>query len=138
MPDCIFCSIVAGTIPSRSVYEDEQCVAFLDIAPAAPGHTLVIPRAHVADIWAADASTMAGVGRSVQAVAAQIRRTLAPEGLTLIQSTGEAAWQDVFHLHVHLIPRSTGDPLIRPWHGVPADAAELDDVWSTLTASPPT
>ena len=117
-PNCVFCKIIAGTIPSFKLYEDSATFAFLDINPAARGHTLVVPRIHAATAFDMNeeqfSATMSGVWR----VANLLKQRLNPEGLTLIQSNGAAAWQDVFHLHVHLIPRYQGDDLVRPWdHG---------------------
>ncbi len=108
-PACIFCRIVRGESPAALVYEDEATLAFLDILPAAPGHVLVIPRAHVAEIYDLDDATGAAVTRATVRVAQALRRTLNPPGLSVLQRNGRAAGQAVFHLHVHLIPRQPGD-----------------------------
>jgi histidine triad (HIT) family protein len=113
--DCVFCSIVAGTAPAWRVYEDGETVAFLDIRPATAGHTLVVPRTHAPDIWSVSEDEAATVMRSAHRVAARLHDRLRPRGLNVAQSNGTAAWQDVFHYHVHLIPRYGDDGLAPPW-----------------------
>jgi histidine triad (HIT) family protein len=112
---CVFCSIVAGTAPAERVYEDESVVAIMDIHPAATGHVLVIPKHHSPDLWHIEPEdaekTMAA---SVQ-VARMIRRALGPDGINLVHATGRAAWQTVFHFHLHLVPRHQRDGLVPPW-----------------------
>jgi histidine triad (HIT) family protein len=115
-PDCPFCRIASGQAHAHIVAADEYCLAVLDASPAARGHTLVIPRAHVADLWSADPEIAAAVGRTCAVVARQIRARLQPDGLTMRQNTGEASGQRVFHLHVHLVPRWHGDGTVGwPW-----------------------
>jgi histidine triad (HIT) family protein len=113
--DCIFCSIVTGAAPSWRVHEDDDAVAFLDIDQATPGHTLIVPRRHVPDIWSLSEDEAATVMRSVHRVAARLREALRPDGLNVTQSNGAAAWQEVFHYHVHLVPRYGDDGLVPPW-----------------------
>ena len=105
----MFCAIVAGRAPAAIVWEDPDSVAFLDSRPAAVGHTLVVPRRHVAHLWEADVETVTAAAAAVHEVATLLRARLAPDGLTLRQNTGAASGQDVFHLHVHLVPRWAGD-----------------------------
>ncbi|MER3400710.1 MAG: HIT family protein [Thermoflexus sp.] len=107
----MFCEIVARRQPAEVVYEDERTMAFMDIHPANPGHTLVIPKRHAATIFEIDEEDAAAVMRTAVRVARAIRRALAPEGLNLVQSNGRAAGQEIFHLHVHVIPRWVGDGL---------------------------
>jgi histidine triad (HIT) family protein len=108
-PGCLFCRLAEGELPAFVVASDEQTVAVLDAWPAAPGHTLVLPRRHVAHLWAADEETAVVLMRSVHRVAALLRDRLRPDGLTLRQNTGAASGQQVAHLHVHLVPRWHGD-----------------------------
>ena len=115
MNDCIFCGIVAGTMPAERVYEDERTVAFLDIAPACDGHVLVIPRAHSDDIHAAAPADLAAVAATAQQMAARLSGALGAEGISLVQSNGRAAGQTVFHYHVHVLPRFAGDGVLMPW-----------------------
>jgi histidine triad (HIT) family protein len=113
--ECIFCSIVAGAAPSWVVDQDDVAVAFLDISQATPGHTLVVPRRHAPDIWSLSADEAASVMRSVHRVAGRLRDTLQLAGMNITQSNGAAAGQEVFHYHVHLVPRYGGDVLAPPW-----------------------
>ena len=125
---CLFCSIVDGSAPSWQVYEDDAAIAFLDIGPATPGHTLVVPKKHTSDIWSMTEDEAAAVMRSVHRVAAQLRNTLHPVGLNVTQSNGAAAWQEVFHYHVHLMPRYGNDDLPPPWRPTNPSSSELDEV----------
>ena len=132
--DCIFCGIVAGSIPSKHVLETETCLAFLDIFPASKGHTLVIPKKHVADIHHADAATYSDVAHTAKLVADLLQSNLHSEGTTLFQMSREAGWQTVFHLHMHVIPRWAGDGLHKPWDIAAASDEELSEVLRTLKA----
>ncbi|MFJ5265698.1 HIT family protein [Streptomyces sp. NPDC088387] len=123
--DCPFCQIAAGTLHAEVLHRDEATIAFLDRTAVMEGHTLVVPRAHAANLWEIGEADAAAVMRTVHRTARLLRDVLAPDGLTLFQANEEAGWQDVFHLHVHLVPRRTGDPLRRPWSARPADPAEL-------------
>ena len=125
-PDCIFCKILAGELPARIVDEDERTIAFMDIAPATRGHALVIPRAHAADLLSVERGGPAG-GRARRAAAwpRASQERLGADGVNLINSCGAAAWQTVFHFHVHVIPRYEGDPLRLPW--VPAQGDPAGD-----------
>src|SRR5215207_6248170 len=112
---CILCSIVAGSTPAERVYEDDAAVAVMDINPATTGHVIVIPKSHSSDLWhisTEDAQSIMAV--SVQ-VAHMIHETLRPYGMNLVHATGPAAWQTVFHFHMHLVPRYEGDGLVPPW-----------------------
>jgi histidine triad (HIT) family protein len=109
MRDCTFCEIVSGRLPSFRVLEDEHAVAFLDIHPFSRGHTLVVPREHARDIWAISEATHGHVALIVHRVSALVKAALAPDGVNIRHSTGEAAGQEVFHFHTHVIPRWHGD-----------------------------
>lgn len=114
--DCPFCEIVQRDDPdAREVYRDEHVVAFFPTEPAVLGHTMVVPRRHVADIWELDEDTAGYLARATVRLAGAIREALHPEGLNVIQSNGEAATQTVFHLHVHLVPRWDGDAMGPIW-----------------------
>jgi histidine triad (HIT) family protein len=108
---CIFCAIIEGRAPAEVVFEDEETLAFMDINPANPGHTLVIPKRHVRNIYDLDEQTAAAVMRTAVRVAQAIRRALQPDGMNLVQSNERAGGQDIFHFHMHLIPRWYGDGL---------------------------
>lgn len=133
---CVFCGIVQGTIPSHNIFEDDQTLAFLDINPAAAGHTLVVPKRHADNLFDIDADTAAAVMRAAKVVAATIDERLAPDGLTLVQTNRPAGWQDVFHLHIHLVPRWTGDRLTQPWEPRPAQPDELASIAQKLRPGP--
>lgn len=110
MSDCLFCSIVNGDVPSHKVYEDDVCLAFLDIQPINAGHTLVVPKEHskgLADLPPVSAGYMINVA---QRVAAGLRRSdVNCEGVNLLLADGEAAGQEVAHVHLHVVPRHQGD-----------------------------
>ena len=113
--DCAFCGIVGRSEPADIVAESERAVAFMDINPATDGHALVIPKRHARTIWDLDADDGRAVWMLTQDVARAIRTALDPHGLTLFVANEEAGWQDVFHFHVHLVPRWRGDELVKPW-----------------------
>jgi histidine triad (HIT) family protein len=123
--DCIFCKIVAGELPAAVVSSDERVLAFLDINPATRGHTLVIPRAHVEDIHEIDSEDLAAATALAQRIAGRVRERLGADGVNLLHSSGSAAWQTVFHFHIHVIPRYLGDPLRLPWVPAPGDPSEI-------------
>jgi histidine triad (HIT) family protein len=131
-PDCLFCKIVAGEIPSQRVDEDERTVAFMDINPATRGHALVVPRRHAKDLLEIDPEDLAATVLGAQRLAKRISERLAPAGVNLLNSCGPAAWQTVFHLHIHVIPRYAGDPLRLPWVPGPGDPGEIAAVAETL------
>jgi histidine triad (HIT) family protein len=124
-PDCLFCKIVAGEIPSQRVDEDERTVAFMDINPATRGHALVIPRRHVANLLEIEADHLEATIAAAQRLARAVSERLGADGVNLINSCGPAAWQTVFHFHVHVIPRYEGDPLKLPWTPSPGDPDEI-------------
>lgn len=135
--DCPFCEIVNRDDPdAREVYRDESTVAFFPTEPAVLGHTMVIPRKHVKDIWQLDEVTAQWLSITTLRIAAAIRQSLYPDGLNVIQSNGAAASQSVMHLHVHLVPRKTDDRIGRIW---PPESdfseAQKDSAWETLRES---
>jgi histidine triad (HIT) family protein len=124
-PDCIFCKIVAGELPARIVDEDERTLAFMDIAPATRGHALVIPRVHSRDLLEVAPDDLAAVALASKRLAARAKERLGADGVNLINSCGAAAWQTVFHFHVHVIPRYDGDPLRLPWVPSEGDQGQI-------------
>jgi histidine triad (HIT) family protein len=109
--DCIFCAIVKGRAPAETIFEDEETLAFMDINPANPGHTLVIPKRHVRDVYELDDETAAVVMKATARVARAIKTALQPDWMNLVQSNERAGGQEIFHVHVHVIPRWYGDGL---------------------------
>lgn len=103
--DCIFCKIIQGEIPSAKVYEDDKVYAFLDISQVTRGHTLVIPKTHVKNIYDTPPAVAKELFERVPKIANAIRDTYQPKGMNLLNNNEAAAEQSVFHLHIHLIPR---------------------------------
>jgi len=124
-PDCIFCKIVAGELPATIVDQDERTIAFMDIAPATRGHALVIPRAHTPDLLSVDEEDLYAVAVASRRLASMVKERLGADGVNLLNSCGAAAWQTVFHFHIHVIPRYDGDPLRLPWVPGAGDRAEI-------------
>jgi histidine triad (HIT) family protein len=131
---CLFCKIVAGDIPSTRVFEDERTIAFMDINPGTRGHLLVIPREHSADLLEIAEEDLAACARTAQAMARRIKERLGADGVNLVNSCGPVAWQTVFHFHIHVIPRYTGDPLRLPWQPAPGDRDEIAAAARELSA----
>lgn len=110
LPDCVFCEIVRGTAPSSSVYADGVAVAFMDIQPVNEGHILIVPRVHAACLAELDAETGAHLFRVAMDLSRAVRQSAVHcEGVNLFLADGQAAGQEVFHVHLHLIPRYRGD-----------------------------
>ena len=107
-PDNIFAKILRGEAPAHKVYEDEWCLAFMDVMPQTPGHTLVIPKDATTDVFHADPEILGRTMQGVQKVAAAVKQAFAASGIMLVQLNGKAAGQTVFHLHVHILPREQG------------------------------
>jgi len=124
-PDCIFCKILAGEVPGTIVAEDERTVSFMDVNPGSRGHALVVPRRHVADLGEIDDEDLAAVAAAARRLARRARERLGADGVNLMNSWGPAAWQTVFHFHLHVIPRYEGDPLRLPWKPAPGDEGEI-------------
>jgi len=107
--DCVFCKIVSGKLPSHRVYEDERHVAFLDINPFSPGHTLVVPKRHGETLWDMDLGEIAEVFKVASTVSMGVVAAMGADGFRIMQNNGEAANQAVAHLHVHVIPHKIED-----------------------------
>jgi len=132
LPTCVFCAIVRGTAQSSIVYADDAVVAFMDIQPVNEGHVLVVPRAHAAQLSELDGETGAHLFRVAMRLSEAIRKSgVRCEGLNCVLADGEAAGQEVFHVHLHLIPRFRGDGFgfrFGPEYGVQPDRARMDEV----------
>ena len=133
-PDCLFCKIVAGEIPSTQVHEDERTLAFMDINPATRGHLLVVPKAHTRDLLSIGPEDLAAVVAAGQRLAGVAIERLGADGVNLINSCGAEAWQTVFHFHLHVVPRYATDPLKLPWQPAPGDPAEISAAAEALCA----
>ena len=126
--DCIFCAIGKGEGPATIVAEDDRTVSFMDIMPATRGHLLVIPRAHSVDLLSVDPDDLAATVQAAKAMAQRVKDRLGADGVNLLNSSGSAAWQTVFHFHVHVIPRYDDDPLKLPW--IPREG-DMDEIQRT-------
>ena len=133
-PDCLFCKIVAGEVPSTRVHEDARTIAFMDINPGTRGHLLVIPRAHSTDLLEIEPEDLNAVAHTAQVMARRVKDRLSADGVNLINSCGAKAWQTVFHFHVHVIPRYDGDTLRLPWQPAPGDRDDIAAAARELTA----
>jgi histidine triad (HIT) family protein len=126
--DCIFCKIVAGDLPSETVQEDEHTVAFMDINPWTRGHALVIPRTHSPNLYEVGEDDLRHTSSAAKRLALRMRERLRCDGVNLLNASEPAAWQTVFHFHMHVIPRYQDDPLqlpVRPRQAEPAELAEV-------------
>ena len=123
--DCLFCRILAGELPAQIVAEDERTVSFMDINPATRGHALVIPRTHAEDLYETDPQDVAATAVAAQRLALEARDRLGADGVNILNACRPAAWQTVFHYHVHVIPRYADDPLRLPW--IP-HAGDMDEI----------
>ena len=131
MSDCIFCRIVSGEIPSRKIYEDEDILAFLDIQPISRGHLLVIPKEHCDDLSGLPDRLISPLFLTVRRLSAAVTKALKADGMNVITNKGFAAGQLIFHAHVHVIPRFTGDGLTS-WPKISLTDAEMDDIATTI------
>jgi histidine triad (HIT) family protein len=130
--DCIFCGIVAGDIPAQIVDSDEHTVAFMDINPATRGHALVVPRVHAADLIEVSDSDLERTMVAARRLVRTIDAALGPAGFNIINACRPAAWQTVFHYHLHVIPRYESDPLKLPWIPRGADADQIAATADTI------
>ena len=133
-PGCIFCKIVAGTIPCFKLFEDAETLAFMDINPVHDGHALVICKAHHPTVFDIDPEAFAAVSRAVVKVAGAVNRAVTPDGLNLVQSNGPGAAQSVPHFHVHVLPRKLGDELKVNWELKPGDRDRIAAVAERIRA----
>ena len=139
MEDCVFCRIVKGTEPASIVYGDEKVMAFMDIQPVNPGHVLIIPKTHVAQLSELNPELGAYMFKVAMRVADALRQSSVKcEGVNLHLADGEAASQEIFHVHLHVIPRFRGDGFgmqFGPSYGVKPDRKELDEIAERIRAS---
>jgi len=134
-PDCIFCKIVAGEIPSARLYEDDECLSFLDIFPLQPGHTLLIPKAHHERVTDLPDETMAALGRVLPRLARAVVAATGAKGFNVFQTNGKVSGQEVFHVHFHVIPRREGDGLGFRWKSGAYAEGELEGWRERISAA---
>lgn len=132
MSDCIFCKILQGEIPSMKVYEDDICIAMMDIGPATKGHVLILPREHRENLLEMDEKTAGHLLMVAKETGARQKEKLGAKGFHLVQNNGEAAGQTVLHFHIHVIPRF-GDPSeMALWTPLKLSMEELADIQKKL------
>ena len=131
-PDCLFCKIAAHELPAEIVQEDDETITFMDINPWTRGHALVIPRNHSRNLYEVPDEDFAATGRAAKRLAQSMRERLGCDGVNLLNASEPAAWQTVFHFHVHVIPRYDDDPLKLPTRPQEAERDELARVAAEL------
>lgn len=129
----MFCAIESGSAPAHRIYEDDNAIAFMDINPATDGHALVIPRTHVRDLFDIGEERASAVMAATVRLAERIKRALRPDGMNVMHATGAAAFQTVFHFHLHVIPRYFNDPLKLPWVPRPGDRTKIAEMAAKIT-----
>src|SRR5918999_4547220 len=132
--DCLFCGIVAGSVPAHIVDSDDHTVAFMDISPATRGHALVVPREHAADLMEVSDADLERTMLAARRLARRIDDVLEPAGFNILNSCRPAAWQTVFHFHLHVVPRYEDDPLKLPWIPRSGDKDEIAAIAEKLRA----
>jgi histidine triad (HIT) family protein len=132
--DCLFCGIVAGDVPAQIIDSDDHTVSFMDINPATPGHALVVPRTHSADLMEISEEDLEHSAVAAQRLAKRMKEALQPDGFNVLNACGPAAWQTVFHFHLHVIPRYEDDPLKLPWIPRGGEADEIAAVADKIRA----
>jgi histidine triad (HIT) family protein len=135
--DCLFCGIIAGDVPGQIVDSDEHTVAFMDISPATPGHALVVPREHTADLMEISDEDLERTMVAARRLARKMEASLEPAGYNVLNACRPAAWQTVFHFHLHVIPRYEDDPLQLPWIPRGAEPDEIAAVADKIKGSDP-
>jgi histidine triad (HIT) family protein len=133
-PDCIFCKIVAGTVPCFKLCEDADTLAFMDINPVHDGHCLVIPKAHYPTVFEIAPEAFAAAARTAARVAKAVDAALRPDGLNLIQANGSGAGQSVGHVHLHVFPRRLDDRVAINWDPQPGDRARIAEIAKRIRA----
>ena len=132
-PECIFCKIVAGEIPSIKVYEDDETLAFMDINPANEGHVLAIPKEHWEDLPSIPDTLLAATACTAKKVAIALKEALDPLGINLVQANGKGAAQTVLHFHMHILPRVRRDDLKLNWGLQPGELEAIKQIGARIS-----
>ena len=127
-PDCIFCKIVAGTVPCFKLFEDDDTLAFMDINPVHDGHCLIIPKQHYPTVFDIAPAAFAAAAHTTVRVARAVNAAVTPEGINLMQANGEGAGQSVGHFHLHIVPRRADDGLLFNLDQKPGDMAHIAEI----------
>jgi histidine triad (HIT) family protein len=131
--DCIFCRIANGSVPSKTIYEDDEFRVILDLGPATKGHALILPKDHYADIYEIPEDTAADAMKLAKRMAAVMKEKLHCDGFNIVQNNGEAAGQTVKHFHIHLIPRYRDDGQHILWEPGEVSQDELEMIKEQIT-----
>ena len=124
MEDCIFCKIIKGELPSFKIYESDDVVSFLTIAPMNEGHALVVPKKHYENLFDTPEDLLAEIISDEKKLSITIKGSLNSDGINIVQNNGVSAGQEIMHYHLHIIPRYEGDGL-KPWHGIQKTPDEI-------------
>ena len=130
--DCIFCKLANGIIPTNSIYEDDDFKVILDASPATKGHALILPKEHFDNLYETDDAVAEKILPLAKKIAKQMKEKLHCDGVNVLQNNEVAAGQTVFHLHVHLIPRTTGDDAILEWNHLELSDEEMKEIKDKL------
>lgn len=133
--DCIFCKIVAGSVPCFKIYENTSTLAFMDINPLSEGHVLVIPKVHAVNLWDIEETSLSDAIATARKIASGLRTALGIDSLNLVQANGPWALQSVGHLHFHLIPRREGDGVPLDWQLNPGARDQIKRVADKIAAA---
>lgn len=128
---CVFCKIAAGEIPSKTVYEDDDFRAILDISPASKGHVIILPKNHADNIFEISDEDASGIVLVAKKIASKVKNVFGCDGVNILQNNGEAAGQTVFHFHVHVIPRYENDNIRIKW--TQHEDIDIDSVYNELS-----
>lgn len=131
-PNCIFCKIANGEIPSKAIYEDDNFKVILDLGPATKGHALILPKEHAANLFELPDETASKVLVLAKKLGAQMKENLKADGMNLVQNNGEVAGQTVHHFHMHLIPRYENDGQKILWNPGEMTQDELEEIKNTI------
>ena len=134
-PNCIFCKIANGEIPSRTLYEDEKFRVIMDLGPATKGHSLILPKDHYANLYEIPEDLAADAAKLAKKLAIRMTEKLGADGFNIVQNNNEAAGQTVPHYHVHLIPRYQNDGQHILWKPGQMPAEEMDEILKTILAN---
>lgn len=126
-PNCLFCKIINGEIPATKIHEDEYSYAFLDIKPINPGHTLLVPKKHFANLYEMPDEVLANLAPTIKKLGIAIKKAVSADGINIGMNNDSAAGQLVFHAHIHIIPRFKNDGY-EHWHGTPYQDNDIDEV----------
>lgn len=131
---CIFCKIIEQQIPSVCLGETEHAYAFMDIQPGCEGHALVVPKVHAANIFEISEPSLMETVKFARQIALAMKKGLGVDGLNVFQSNGAIAFQSVFHLHFHLLPRAVGDNISLPWQPQNSTKEQLESIAKKVRA----